>query len=111
MRGDDGQPPTPGQALCLGAFETFHWFSSIGELQGNARFGIPPDNTTQDVIQAFVDFALKHRDLLDKRAQFVWHFLSDVSQLKVRSQSSGWFANRRSISPKQPCNSLSYAIP
>jgi Rap1a immunity proteins len=71
MRADDGHPPTPGQALCLGAFETFHWFSSIGELQGNARFCIPPDNTTQDVIQAFVDFALKHRDLLDKRAQFV----------------------------------------
>lgn len=53
---DPGQPPA-SQAFCLGAFETFHWFASVGELHPMVSFCIPLDDTTLEVIHAFMDFA------------------------------------------------------
>jgi hypothetical protein len=73
MRMDDDGPPTPGQAVCLGTFLTYHWFASVGELRSKtAPFCIPLDDvTTNEVIRTFVDYVRAHREVFWMRAQFV----------------------------------------
>ncbi len=71
MRPDDEAPLTVGQGICLSAFETFHWFASVGELHGREPFCIPPDVTTREVVRTFVRYLLKHQELFEVRAQFV----------------------------------------
>ena len=72
MRMDDDGRPTPGQAVCLGAFLIYHWFASIDELRSaTAPFCIPLDVvTTAERIRTFVDYVRKHREVFAMRTQF-----------------------------------------